>query len=160
MVTNQSGLTPTNERVTDTIPGPKQTLYLDSFPKGTWDGVQTITWALGSMLPGGVRTIHVYVHPITTFPAGTVITNLVVVSADNAPPAADSENTTITRPPVTNTPTSTPTASDTPTWTPWPTLTHTPTDTPTATETPTPTPTATPGPVSRSWLPLIRKSAG
>lgn len=143
VITNEGGLTLRNVMVTDTIPA--QTLY---FPGSAvpapiyWDGLRTLVWSLGNMPAGAVRTIELYLHPVTTIPGGTVVRNEVVARADNAPPASTYEDTTILQ--------AVPTPTATATRTPTPSATPTPTSTPAVTPTPTPTATATP---SMTWTP-------
>ena len=146
VITNDGGLTLHNVVVTDTIP--EESLYFahEVIPApATWDGVRVLTWNLGDMAAGAVQHIELWVHPVTTIPAWTVITNHVEVSADDAPPDEDDEDTTIIAAPPSSTPTRTATPVQTPTstGTPTPTATSTHTGEPTATATATATATPT-----------------
>ena len=125
--------------VTDTLPA--QTMYQTSQPAGAWDNGQTVTWSLGDMNPGDSQTIEVYVHPLSSIPAGTTITNRAQASGSDASTISETtEDTLISAAPPTSTPTVTPTATATldamATETPTPTGLWTTTPTRTATATP------------------------
>ena len=155
--------------VSDTIP--LETLYVGAAPAGTWaPEVRSVNWTFENMSVGDVQEIHLYLHPFTTIPAGTVITNVVSALAFPEFPfetpvaiATDEEGTSIVEPPPTSTPTftatftPTPTATSTNTFTPTATPTNTPTNTQTPTATTTPTSTATNIP-NTCRLPLIMNS--
>jgi len=105
-------------------------------PGGSFDGVNKVTWAVGTLNPGERVSLCIRNRTYSTA-VGRYLTNVAEVSGRESAPASAADVAYVYAPPVE--PTNTPTPTATPTATPTGTITTTPTFTPT----PTPTPTAT-----------------
>ena len=175
-ITNSAPISLTGVLVTDTLP---LSSYVVEMPAGAVQNPDgTVSWSLGALQPGQVRTLHLVVRTFSNVRG--LITNTVAASFEDvggsitgtvgaslaameivyaydetlileAPTATPSSTPTATK---TSTPTKTPTATNTVVPSPTPTLE--PTNTPTCTPTLEPTATETPTPPTYGFhLPLI-----
>lgn len=121
-----------------------------------------VGWRLESLGAHYRSALYLEVTTARYLTEGSIITNTVRVSANEAPEAVSLSEVRVQCAQETPSPTPTPTRTTTASPTPTPTPTRTPTPTPTPTATPTRTPTANPGPTAtrvpvryRLGLPLV-----
>jgi len=77
----------------DTIPD--GAYYVDASSGAAYDGVNTVTWNLGTLEPGEGVDLWLQVRTHSTLPDGTIIVNSVTVDSNETAPVTRQEQTTV-----------------------------------------------------------------
>jgi len=92
-VENTGNVALTGIMVWDTVP--EGAYYVDASSGGGYDGINTVTWNVGTLQPGESVDLWLQIRTLSTLPDGTIIVNTVTVDSAETAPVTRQEQTTV-----------------------------------------------------------------